>query len=56
VTLDTQQTSKPDDLYAKTIAEFGDALDRLCQADEADRDKRRDLSQEIHIDELDSLK
>jgi RNA polymerase sigma-70 factor (ECF subfamily) len=49
VTLDTQQTSTPDELYAKTIAEFGDALDRLCQAYEADADKRRDLTQEIHI-------
>jgi hypothetical protein len=38
-----------DDLYAKTIADYGDALDRLCRAYEADTDKRRDLAQEIHI-------
>jgi RNA polymerase sigma-70 factor (ECF subfamily) len=49
VSLDTKQTTTPDELYARTIAEFGDALDRLSQAYEADPDKRRDLIQEIHI-------
>jgi RNA polymerase sigma-70 factor (ECF subfamily) len=39
----------PDDLYARTIADYGDALDRLCRAYEADTDRRRDLEQEIHI-------
>jgi hypothetical protein len=32
----------PDNLYAKTIEDYGDALDRLCRAYEADTDKRRD--------------
>lgn len=42
-------TSRQDRRYDEAIAEFGDALDRLVRAYEADLEKRRDLSQEIHL-------
>ncbi len=38
-----------DDLYLKTAATYGAALDRLAHAYEADPDKRRDLGQEIRL-------
>ena len=38
-----------DDLYREAAAEYGDALERLARAYEADADKRRDLLQEIHF-------
>jgi RNA polymerase sigma-70 factor (ECF subfamily) len=38
-----------DALYGKVAAEFGDALERLARGYEADRDRRRDLLQEIHV-------
>ena len=38
-----------DRLYEDASAEFGAALERLARAYEADRDKRRDLLQEIHV-------
>lgn len=37
------------DLYQQAVKEYGAALDRLVRAYEADSDKRRDLSQEIHL-------
>ncbi len=38
-----------DDLYQEAAATYGAALARLARAYEADSDKRRDLSQEIHL-------
>lgn len=38
-----------DALYQEAAATYGRALDRLARAYEADPDKRRDLSQEIHL-------
>ena len=38
-----------DALYQEAAATFGRALDRLARTYEADPDKRRDLSQEIHL-------
>lgn len=37
------------DLYQDAAQEFGAALERLAHAYEADAEKRRDLSQEIHF-------
>lgn len=42
-------TSKQDTLYEQAATGFGTALGRLARAYEADPDKRRDLTQEIHI-------
>ena len=38
-----------DDLYREAVDQFGPALERLARAYEADADKRRDLSQDIHF-------
>ena len=38
-----------DDLYSDAADQFGPALERLARAYEADPDKRRDLSQDIHF-------
>jgi RNA polymerase sigma-70 factor (ECF subfamily) len=38
-----------DDLYRDAAEKYGSALDRLASAYEADPDKRRDLSQDIHF-------
>jgi RNA polymerase sigma-70 factor (ECF subfamily) len=38
-----------DALYQEAAAAYGAVLDRLARAYEADPDKRRDLSQEIHL-------
>jgi len=38
-----------DDLYQGAVREFGTALERLAGAYEADPEKRRDLSQDIHL-------
>jgi RNA polymerase sigma-70 factor (ECF subfamily) len=38
-----------DDLYTGAAAEYGDALERLARAYEADPERRRDLLQEIHF-------
>jgi len=38
-----------DDLYHEATAAYGDALDRLVRAYEIDRDRQRDLLQEIHL-------
>lgn len=38
-----------DDLYRDAVAKFGPSLERLVTAYEADPEKRRDLSQDIHF-------
>ena len=38
-----------DGLYGEALEQFGPALERLARAYEADPEKRRDLSQEIHF-------
>lgn len=38
-----------DKLYSEAVVQFGTALERLARAYEADPEKRRDLSQEIHL-------
>jgi RNA polymerase sigma-70 factor (ECF subfamily) len=38
-----------DGLYEEALDQFGPALERLARAYEADREKRRDLSQDIHF-------
>jgi RNA polymerase sigma-70 factor (ECF subfamily) len=38
-----------DDVYREAAVTYGAALDRLARAYEADADKRRDLTQEIHF-------
>jgi RNA polymerase sigma-70 factor (ECF subfamily) len=38
-----------DEIYRQAAAAYGDALERLARAYEADADKRRDLLQEIHF-------
>jgi RNA polymerase sigma-70 factor (ECF subfamily) len=38
-----------DDLYRDVAAKYGASLDRLARAYEADPDRRRDLSQDIHF-------
>jgi RNA polymerase sigma-70 factor (ECF subfamily) len=42
------QTNR-DDLYRDAVAQLGPALERLTRAYEADPEKRRDLSQDIHF-------
>ena len=44
----TGQTNQ-DDLYGDAVHQFGPALERLASAYEADQEKRRDLSQDIHF-------
>src|SRR5215813_2054379 len=41
--------STQDDRYRTAAAEYGASLERLARAYEADPDRRRDLSQEIHL-------
>ena len=38
-----------DDLYRDAVDKFGSSLERLASAYEADAEKRRDLSQDIHF-------
>jgi RNA polymerase sigma-70 factor (ECF subfamily) len=38
-----------DDLFADALAQYGPSLERLASAYEADPEKRRDLSQDIHF-------
>ena len=38
-----------DDLYRDAANQYGSALERLARAYEADPEKRRDLSQDIHF-------
>jgi RNA polymerase sigma-70 factor (ECF subfamily) len=42
-------TSSQDNLYTDAADQFGSALERLARAYEADPEKRRDLSQDIHF-------
>ncbi len=46
--ISTGQTSQ-DDLYRDAVDKFGSSLERLASAYEADPEKRRDLSQDIHF-------
>ena len=46
--ISTGQTSQ-DDLYRDAADHFGSSLERLAAAYEADPEKRRDLSQDIHF-------
>jgi RNA polymerase sigma-70 factor, ECF subfamily len=46
--ISTGQASQ-DDLYRNAVDKFGSSLERLASAYEADPDKRRDLSQDIHF-------
>jgi RNA polymerase sigma-70 factor (ECF subfamily) len=39
----------PDEFYKIAVEQYGAALDRLASAYEADSEKRRDLSQDIHF-------
>ena len=41
--------SRQDDLYREAAGAFGDGLERLAHAYEADPDTRRDLLQDIHL-------
>lgn len=41
--------ARQDDLYRDAVEKFGPSLERLAGAYEADPEKRRDLSQEIHF-------
>lgn len=45
----TSNVRGQDDLYERAASEYGAALVRLARGYEADRDKRRDLLQEIHL-------
>lgn len=46
--ISTEQASQ-DDLYKEAVEKYGSALQRLAGAYEADPEKRRDLSQELHF-------
>src|SRR4051812_39118695 len=41
--------SRQQSLYEEAVAAYGTALDRVTRSFEADSDKRRDLSQDIHL-------
>jgi RNA polymerase sigma-70 factor (ECF subfamily) len=42
-------TVSQDDLYRDAVDQYGSSLERLARAYEADPEKRRDLSQDIHF-------
>jgi RNA polymerase sigma-70 factor (ECF subfamily) len=46
--ISTEQANQ-DALYRDAVDQFGSSLDRLARAYEADPEKRRDLSQDIHF-------
>src|ERR1700716_4226017 len=46
--ISTAQASQ-DELYRDTVDKYGSSLERLASAYEADPEKRRDLSQDIHF-------
>jgi RNA polymerase sigma-70 factor (ECF subfamily) len=46
---DSARPAAHDDRYAEIAAEYGQAIERLARAYEADPDKRRDLLQDIHL-------
>src|ERR1700730_4997683 len=41
--------ARQDDFYRDAVNEYGSSLERLTSAYEADPEKRRDLSQDIHF-------
>jgi RNA polymerase sigma-70 factor (ECF subfamily) len=43
------EAASQDDLYRDAADKYGPSLERLASAYEADREKRRDLSQDIHF-------
>jgi len=45
----TARTSRQDELYQEAAGNYGAALERLVRGYEADHDRCRDLSQEIHL-------
>ncbi|MBN9660193.1 MAG: sigma-70 family RNA polymerase sigma factor [Acidobacteria bacterium] len=45
----SSESGRQDSLYREAAYEFGPALERLARAYEADPEKRRDLSQDIHF-------
>lgn len=47
--LEKSEPSAAETLYAEVAAAYAAALERLAQAYEADRDRQRDLLQEIHL-------
>lgn len=47
--MDSSGRANQDDLYREAVARFGSSLERLATAYEADPEKRRDLSQDIHF-------
>lgn len=44
-----EQVERQNQLFERTVAEFGPAIGRLACAYEPDADRRRDLLQEIHL-------
>jgi|SRR5688572_8469904 len=42
-------SAEQDERYTDAVAQFGPALERLARAYERDKDRRRDLLQEIHV-------
>ncbi|OJV40965.1 MAG: RNA polymerase subunit sigma-24 [Acidobacteriales bacterium 59-55] len=42
-------TKSQDDLYEEAVEQFGSSVERLTRAYEADPERRRDLSQDIHF-------
>ncbi len=46
---DAKGSAEQNELYTRAVAEFGRMLERLPRGYEADPEKRRDLSQEIHF-------
>jgi RNA polymerase sigma-70 factor (ECF subfamily) len=41
--------ASPDDFYKNAVEQYGPSIERLASAYEADPEKRRDLSQDIHF-------
>ena len=46
---DEHTQTRQDELYQQAVGQFGTSLTRLLRAYEADEERRRDLSQEIHF-------
>jgi RNA polymerase sigma-70 factor (ECF subfamily) len=45
----SNKQASQDDLYTEAVDQYGSSLERLTSAYEADPEKRRDLSQDIHF-------
>jgi RNA polymerase sigma-70 factor (ECF subfamily) len=45
----SNKEASQDDLYTEVVDQYGSSLERLASAYEADPEKRRDLSQDIHF-------